>query len=657
MSWSNKLKLLILILLKNIKNEKEKILNLKNTFRIKNNKNIYSFLAIYRTINKNEKVNLINKLYIQIIDSIIIENHLYNRIYEYYFSQPGDHQVKIILNEEKFKTFEFMFYQINHLISFNFITQNFDNNLMSMKGMFKNCINLEYVTFIKNSFQKINDFSHIFENCISLTFVDFSNIITNYAKNISYMFANCFSLKYINLSKFHTFNVKDMSGLFFHCSSLTSINLSSFKTSNLINMKYMFTGCSNLTSININFFETKNIKDINNMFENCTNLKILKLPDNITERITNKKEFFKGCYNLFKKNYDICMLGSWFATNYGSLATNYALHQTVKNMGYSILMIDSPIKRKSKITYGKCEPITIGKSLYNISQKKPFNQLYEFNDICQSFLVGSDVLWKPYVSRPYKQFFFLDFVNNDKKKISYATSFGGPYNGNDDEKSITKQNLQRFDLISVRDKLSLNITKNIFDIKNVIQVCDPTFICNYSEYEKLINKSKVMQKNEYILAYILDPTKEIGYRLEKLSVDKNITVIILLKERQKVWKKEKKKLNLKGNGKIIVKDMVDLNDFMWYYNHSKAIFTDSFHGTVFSIIFRKPFITLRNVKRGGERFSSLLIPINLDYRLFETPDCINERYDLYDSINYDIPYQKLNQIKNFSYNWLRNALK
>ena len=119
------------------------------------------------------------------------------------------------------------------------------------------------------------------------------------------------------------------------------------------------------------------------------------------------------------------------------------------------------------------------------------------------------------------------------------------------------------------------------------------------------------------MAYILDPTKEKGHRLEKLSIDKNITVIIILDERQQTWERNKKRLFLRGLGNIIVKPKIDLNDFMWYYNHSKAVFTDSFHGTIFSIIFKKPFVTLRNIARGGERFYSLLDPINLRYRLFE----------------------------------------
>lgn len=138
----------------------------------------------------------------------------------------------------------------------------------------------------------------------------------------------------------------------------------------------------------------------------------------------------------------------------------------------------------------------------------------------------------------------MGFVDDKKKKISYATSFGRIYNGNEEEKKITKKNLKRFYAISVRDELSINITKNIFDIKNVVQVCDPSFLCNISEYNEMINKAELNYSNEYILAYIIDPNEEIGHRLEKLSIDKNITIVILLDHLHVVWKNNKNKLRL-----------------------------------------------------------------------------------------------------------------
>ena len=615
----------------------------------------YSFKAIYRTTNKNEKVTLINKLYNNFIEELIINKNIIHPNYEYIFQEPGEHHVDVLLNMEKLNNTELMFNNIYNLISINFSNNFFNSNIYSISGMFKNCINL-IKAHLSNSFSNIKNFSFAFNNCISLNTLEFSYFVSNEALNISYMFGNCSSLKSLDLSKFDTTNIIDMSGLFYYCSSLTSINLNSFKTHNVQNMKYMFAGCSLLSNIDLTYLQFSNIKDMSYMFENCFNLTSIQLPNFEKTNTIMKEGIFNGCKSL-KKKYDICLIGLWFAENYGSMATYFALYQAVKNMGYSILMIDDPIAPLRKSKYGKCHPITITRDFYDNIEQKPLDKLYEFNDKCEIFLLGSDQMWRPLLSRPYKQFFFLDFVNNTKKKIAFSSSFGGHYDGTEEEKRITKKNLIRFNAISVRDKLSINITKNIFGLKDVIQTCDPSFICNFYEYEKLANKSKLNHSFEYILAYILDPNLEEGHRLEKLSRDKNITVIIVLNEVQNLWELNKRRLCLRGKGKIIVENLVDLNDFMWLFSHSKAVFTDSFHGTIFSIIFKKPFITLRNIPRGGERFYSLLIPLKLEYRLFKKKSCINDRYDLFDKLDYTIPYQKLNKIKDFSYNWLKNVLK
>ena len=550
---------------------------------------------------------------------------------------------------------DLMFYDVEHLISINF-TNQFFNPINNISGMFKNSINLIEVNFNINSLPKIINSSYAFQNCISLTSLNNLNIISIETIDISYMFSNCSSLRSIGLSYIDSSNIKNMDGLFYNCSSLRSIDLTLLKTSNTLSMNYMFAECSSLLKINTGSSSFTNLREAKYMFRNCFKLTSIDLSFITSDKI-NKEGIFYGCKSLNKIKYDFCIIGYWFGTNYGSLATYYALHQVVKNMGYSVLMIDNPLSNLAHSNSNKCNPKTIGKALYNISKLKPLDRVYEFNDECNGFLLGSDQLWKPFLSRPFKQFFFLDFVYNNKKKVAYATSFGAPYYGTDEEKRISKKNLKRFDSISVRDQLSLNITKKIFGLKNVSQVCDPIFICDFSEYEKLINKSKINQTTQYILAYVLDPSIEKGHRLEKLSIDKNISVIIILDENQANWEKNKEKLHLKGKGNVKVKEMVDLNDFLWYFKNSKAVFTDSFHGTIFSIIFKKPFVTLRNIARGGERFYSLLNPLNLRSRLFDNVNCINNNYNLYDKIDYEIPYLKLKTIKRDSYNWLRNALK
>ena len=558
-----------------------------------------------------------------------------------------------------------MFYNITNLLYYESGKLNFDN-ILNTRGMFKNCENVKRINFNFQQSGSIRNLSYMFENCISLEDLKIPNLVSHKTKNISNMFKNCISLKHLDLTTFNTYSIKDMSGLFNGCSSLLSIDLSSFKTPNLIDTQYMFAECSSITSINMKFFDTKNLKSIDYMFQNCIKLKFVDLPNFNIDQGLNINNIFVGCNSLnssniinYKRNinekFDICIVGLWYGSNYGSMITYYALHQAILKLGYSVLMVDDPLEPLN-LEYSRIHPKYITRYLYNISKRKDLDNLHELNGECHCFLVGSDQLWNIKLSKNMNQFYFLGFVNNETKKISYATSFGTFYNETGKEKDITQKNLNRFFAISVRDELSLNISKNIFNIKNAVQVCDPSFLCDSFDYIKLINETKI-NSDSFILAYVLDTSSEIGHRLERLSLDKQIKVIIILDHPPLYWNNKRKRLNLTGQGNVELKNIVDLKEWLWYFNNSKAVFTDSFHGTIFSIIFKKPFIALRNKKRGGERFISLLKPLNLLHRLFETPNCINKRYHLYDNIDYIIPLKKLNKIKNYSYNWLNNTLE
>lgn len=562
---------------------------------------------------------------------------------------------------------ENMFYNITNLILLEINEHLTNHSIIIMKNMFKNCINLKTLIFVNNDFKYVQDLSYMFDNCFSLSSLILPIFSYNKLENMSYMFANCTSLKSVEFPFINTSNVKNMEGLFYGCYSLISINLSSFDTRNVVNINYMFAGCSSISSINLECFELEKIEDLNYIFLNCSNLNFVKLPSLNEKQNKILNNMFIGCKNLSianiqskpvknKKINDVCIVGPWYGRNYGSMLTYYALHEVVKDMGYSILMIDDPLETK-KMIYNKNHPKNMTSYLYNISQKRNLDNLSELNSECRCFLTGSDQLWNIYLSRPLKQFYFLGFVDNNRKKLSYATSFGIQYSGTEEEKKITKINLERFDGISVRDEISLNVSKDTFGIKNVIQVCDPTFLCDFSYYLKLAEKIKIQNiEEEFILAYILDPNYQIGNGLEKLSIDRKIKIIIILDFPPDLWDKNRAKLALKGKGNIELKNTVNINEWLWLYNNSKAVFTDSFHGTIFSIIFQKPFITLRNTWRGGERFFSLLRPLKLTHRLFETPDCINKNYELLERLNYTIPLEILKKIKEESYNWLKKKL-
>ncbi|MDD6405432.1 MAG: polysaccharide pyruvyl transferase family protein [Clostridiales bacterium] len=369
--------------------------------------------------------------------------------------------------------------------------------------------------------------------------------------------------------------------------------------------------------------------------------------------------FDKVVEYAISRRFDVGIIGLWYGRNYGSMATYYALHQVLKKQFHlSVLMIDNPLgPGKGTEGYSKTHPRTIAGQFYDVSQKYSLQDMSKLNAFCDTFIIGSDQLWNIGLSRPYKQTYYLRFANETKKKISYATSFGKEFKGTAAEKLVNSYYLREFDHVSVRDRLSAKIATEEWGVENVAQTCDPTLLCPFEEYQTLVDRAQNMTESDYILSYILDPNPEIGAKLEQLSIDKNKKVVVLLDEPPHLFEGNVKKLGLTGKGNVEIKREVDLYEWMWYYSHANAVVTDSFHGTIFSIIFQKPFLTMVNAKRGAERFTSLLEPLGLDGRLFKNHKAVTEHEDILDGLDYTEANAALDEIRKFSMNWLDNALK
>ncbi len=359
-------------------------------------------------------------------------------------------------------------------------------------------------------------------------------------------------------------------------------------------------------------------------------------------------------YALNRK-FDVGVIGLWYGRNYGSMATYYALHYVLTHMGLSVLMIENCLKPSTEDQTSKTHPRRIANEFYDVSLQYSIEDLVKLNVHCDSFIVGSDQLWNIWLSRPYRQTYFLGFVDDNKKKIAYGTSFGIPYCGSSEDLLVSRHNLQRFDHISVRDKLSEDTCRDLFGV-DATQVCDPTFLCPMEGYEELTKRAKLEKTENYILAYILDPNDNIGRELERISVERGCKIKVLLDELPKVRQDNIEKLSLSGNGNVELTSNVDLFEWLWYYKNADSVITDSFHGTIFSIIYKKPFISLVNPRRGAERFISLLTPLGLEDRLLNDYSDIASAESRLSELDYTEPYKKLNNIRENSYNWLKNAL-
>ena len=125
-----------------------------------------------------------------------------------------------------------------------------------------------------------------------------------------------------------------------------------------------------------------------------------------------------------KDHYDVGILGVWYGCNYGSIATYYALQQTIEKLGYSTLMVHYPRLKPDDGRMKGRHSIRFAEEHYDISPSYHVSEIGELNKYCDAFVLGSDQLWNYGVTKIFGHSYFLDFAGDDKKKIAYATSFG-----------------------------------------------------------------------------------------------------------------------------------------------------------------------------------------------------------------------------------------
>lgn len=360
-------------------------------------------------------------------------------------------------------------------------------------------------------------------------------------------------------------------------------------------------------------------------------------------------------YTLNDK-YDTALLGLWYGRNYGSMMTYYALNRVIQRLGLSVLMIEDPNMHFYENVNGRTHPKKFGQKYYYISKAYPLPELSKLNEKCDTFILGSDQLWNYHLSKKYDQMYYLDFVSDNKKKIAYATSFGAAkYNGPSGVKHLINTNLKRFDAISVREDYAVDICRDTFGIESV-QVLDPVFVCEHEEYEKVIQDAAPQESEKFIFSYILDPTPEKGKMLADLYKKYNTKLDVVLDEPPWNYKMNREKFELPDQKGIEFRKNVTVQEWLWFFKNAEYIVTDSFHGACFSIIFKKKFLVIRNNKRGGLRFTSLLGRFGIMDRLVESEEAVVTSDKLQEPIDYGKVYEIIHADKKESVEWLKNAL-
>lgn len=329
--------------------------------------------------------------------------------------------------------------------------------------------------------------------------------------------------------------------------------------------------------------------------------------------------------------------------NYGNRLQNYALQESIKTMGYSVCTLMQP-SYNIKFNYFKEIIKHLIKRETNIYQLirnnrfKKFNKKYitlenEFKDKCDLiktnykydyFICGSDQVWNVRYDFIYKNINnYLASFANPEKRIAYAASFGTS-NVSEKTKYIFKRELSKFKTIGVREVSAVNIIKQITGRDDVKVVLDPTMLLTRDDWIKIEKKPRYIENESFFVTYFLGGRSEkIDKYIKKLEIKYNCKSINL-------------DIEFKSDSQIENKDyfITSPDEFIWLIHNAKCILTDSFHATVFSILFHKPFYVFgRKTKEKNNnmetRIDTLLSYFGLQNCMgdIENPNCLPFQLD------------------------------
>lgn len=220
------------------------------------------------------------------------------------------------------------------------------------------------------------------------------------------------------------------------------------------------------------------------------------------------------------------------------------------------------------------------------------------------YIVGSDQIWNPKLTRGFDGVFFccFQFLKEHRKFIAYAASMEAK---DLDEESIGfyTNNLKHFDAISVRETDLLRLLQPLSstDIRHVL---DPTLMAPVHIWDNF-SSNEVIEK-KYVVVYQVRTNKKTIDIANYIATQLGAEVKILV-----AW--------MEINSKNMYQDATP-EDFVNTIRNAACVVTTSFHGTAFSVIFNRPFYTIKLNDGADSRSSSLLNSIGLSDRLISIED-------------------------------------
>lgn len=288
-----------------------------------------------------------------------------------------------------------------------------------------------------------------------------------------------------------------------------------------------------------------------------------------------------------------------------------------------------------------------------LSRKKKFKQFRDMNmrlsdrystldELRQNppnadiYIAGSDQIWNSSLTGgELDPAFFLTFGDSEVQRFTYAISVG---------KKLTKEEMKRIyeaayliDVISFREKINFNQFNGEYRTKIIRQSVDPTLLINKEDWCNLVRKN--INKEPYILVYALEKNDAFKNIIKKIREETGYSVIDISQCNLHLKKIQERKMDFAPD------------EFLTYIYNSSLVITNSFHCTVFSIIFHKDFITVPH-KKSNERLSDLLNNLKLEDHFYN-----KETSFMLKTVNWELVDNNIDSYRLDSIEYLKSIIK
>lgn len=362
------------------------------------------------------------------------------------------------------------------------------------------------------------------------------------------------------------------------------------------------------------------------------------------------------------------ILTTYFASNFGAMLQPFALKRHIEQLGYDVEMIryeQKPISAfynpwkfyvllsfnlRKIVGYLYNLPVMLRRD--RVFKRFMYKHINPEKGYCKKipmdkdfYFIGSDQIWNPKNTRGFDDIYFGKFeTKSGAIKASYAASAEN-IEYTEEEVNYLRINIKNFDYVSVREKVLEDNIRRVTGRQDICTVLDPSMLVNPNVYEE-IEHEHPCPGEKFFFFYDIRNCKEFAEKILNHAKSFGARLVIVSEMPDRWYKSFAKK-----HKEVIYNPCAGIEYFLGGMKYAEFVYTASFHGSVFAIIYHKKFYTLNLHDNKMTRPAHLLNMLGLQSRLLSINDRISN-----DAIDYESVARLLDVQRNYSREYVLKVL-